>query len=36
VYRRLGEEGQADLQAKAFARLLDAEPRDGGARRVRP
>jgi hypothetical protein len=27
LYRGLGDEGQADLQAAAFARLLDAEAR---------
>ncbi|GGC45535.1 hypothetical protein GCM10011504_25040 [Siccirubricoccus deserti] len=31
LYRRLGEEGQADLQALAFQRLLAAEAQDGGA-----
>ena len=36
LYRRLGELGQADLQAHAFGRLLDAEAREGGARAVRP
>ena len=35
LYKRLGELGHADLQALAFARLLDAEARGdaaGGAR----
>jgi hypothetical protein len=36
LYRRLGEEGQADLAATAFARLLDAEARGGRAPAVRP
>jgi hypothetical protein len=36
LYRRLGDEGQADLQAAAFARLLDAEARDGRTPAVRP
>jgi hypothetical protein len=36
LYRRLGEEGQADLQAVAFACLLDAEARRGRAAAVRP
>ncbi len=31
LYRRFGELGQADLQALAFARLLDAETRGNGA-----
>jgi hypothetical protein len=31
LYKRLGELGQADLQALAFARLLDAETRGSGA-----
>jgi hypothetical protein len=35
LYTRLGEVGAADLQAAAFARLLDAEGREGGARAVR-
>lgn len=35
LYRRLGEEGQADLQAMAFQWLLDVEARDSGARGVR-
>jgi hypothetical protein len=30
LYRRLGEARQTDLQAMAFARLLDAEAQDGG------
>ncbi len=34
LYRRLSEEGQVDLQAVAFACLLEAEARDGGARAV--
>lgn len=36
LYRRLGELGQADLQAVAFARLLDAEARGGGDGAARP
>jgi hypothetical protein len=36
LYKRLGELGQADLQALAFARLLDAETRGDGAAAVRP
>jgi hypothetical protein len=36
LFRRLGEEGQADLQAMAFERLLLAEAQDGQARAVRP
>lgn len=36
LYRRLGEKGHTDLQAMAFARLLDAEARDGDALAVRP
>ena len=36
LYRRLGELGQADLQALAFARLLEAEARGSGAGAVRP
>jgi hypothetical protein len=35
LYRRLGEEAQADLQAMAFQRLLAVEARDGGAHGVR-
>ena len=35
LYKRLGETGHADLQVLAFARLLDAEKLDGGAREVR-
>jgi hypothetical protein len=35
LFRRLGEEGQPDLQAMAFQRLLDVEARDGGAPAVR-
>jgi hypothetical protein len=35
LYRRLGEEGQIDLQAAALACLLEAESHEGGARRVR-
>ncbi len=31
LYKRLGEAGHADLQALAFARLLDAETRGNGA-----
>jgi hypothetical protein len=36
LYRRLGEEGQADLQAVAFQCLLNAEARDGRSRAARP
>ena len=36
LYKRLGELGQADLQACAFARLLDAETRGSGAGTMRP
>ena len=36
LYRRLGELGEVGLQAMAFERLLAVEPRDGGARAVRP
>ncbi len=36
LYKRLGELGQADLQALAFARLLHAETRGDGAAAVRP
>ena len=36
LYKRLGELGQADLQALAFARLLDAEARGDCAGAVRP
>ena len=35
LYKRLGEAGHADLQALAFARLLDAETRGGAAGAVR-
>ncbi len=35
LYRRLGELGQVDLQARVFERLLEAEARDGGAQVVR-
>jgi hypothetical protein len=31
LYKRLGEAGHADLQALAFARLLEAETRGNGA-----
>ncbi len=31
LYKRLGELGHADLQALAFARLLEAETRGNGA-----
>jgi hypothetical protein len=34
LYRRLGECGQADLQAAAFARLLNAERKIDGAAEV--
>ncbi len=34
LYRRLGELGQVDLQARAFERLLEAEARDGDTRHV--
>jgi hypothetical protein len=34
LYRRLGEVRQTDLQAMAFARLLDAEEQDRRARNV--
>ncbi len=36
LYKRLGDLGQADLQACAFERLIDAETRDGSAREARP
>ncbi len=36
LYKRLGELGQADLQALAFERLLGAETQEGGVRAVRP
>ena len=36
LYKRLGELGQADLQALAFARLLGAGTRGVGAAAVRP
>ena len=36
LYKRLGELGQANLQALAFERLLGAKIRDGGVRAVRP
>ncbi len=36
LYRRLGEAGQTDLQARTFERLLDAEARERGAPAVRP
>jgi hypothetical protein len=36
LFRRLGEEGQADLQAMAFERLLLAEAQDGRTRAMRP
>ena len=37
LYRRFGELGEPGLQAMAFARLLDAEARDGdGVQAVRP
>jgi len=36
LYKRLGELGQADLQALAFERLLGAGTQDGGVRAVRP
>ena len=36
LHLRLGELGQADLQALAFARLLGAANRDGGVRAARP
>jgi hypothetical protein len=35
LFRRLGEEGQADLQAMAFQRLLDLEAREGCTGEVR-
>jgi hypothetical protein len=35
LYRKLGEIGQADLQAATFARLLDAERHSGDAAEVR-
>ena len=35
LYKRLGELGQADLQALAFERLLGAETQHGGVRAVR-
>ncbi len=35
LYRRLGEIGHVDLQARAFERLLDAEARDGRAQAAR-
>jgi hypothetical protein len=36
LYRRLGELGQADLQAMAFQQLLEAEAHDGSIPEVRP
>jgi hypothetical protein len=36
LYRRLGELGQADLQAIAFQRLLAAESEHGDAGAMRP
>ena len=36
LHKRLGELGQADLQALAFDRLLGAGTQDGGVRAVRP
>ena len=36
LYKRLGELGQADLQALAFERLLTAEAGNGDAGAVRP
>ena len=36
LFRRLGEDGQADLQAVAFQCLLNAEARNGRARAARP
>ena len=36
LHKRLGELGQADLQALAFDRLLGAANRDGGVRAARP
>ncbi len=36
LYKRFGELGHADLQALAFARLLDAEAWGGAAGPVRP
>jgi hypothetical protein len=36
LFRRLGEEGQADLQAMAFQQMLNAENRGGGSPAVRP
>ncbi len=35
LYRRLGEIGHVDLQARAFERLLDSEARDGRAQTAR-
>jgi hypothetical protein len=36
LFRRLGEAGQADLQAAAFKLLLAAEERDGDSRAAQP
>jgi hypothetical protein len=36
LYRRLGEARQTDLQAAAFARLLDAETRERAAEAAQP
>ena len=36
LFRRLGDAGQADLQAAAFKVLLAAEDRDRGTGAVRP
>ncbi len=36
LHKRLGELGQADLQALAFDRLLGAGTQDGGVRAARP
>ena len=36
LYRRLGEAHQTDLQAAAFARLLDAETRERAAEAAQP
>ena len=36
LYRRLGEIGQVDLQARAFERLLTAEEKSAGSHAVRP
>ncbi len=36
LHKRLGELGQADLQALAFDRLLGAANRDGSVRAARP